>query len=54
VPHEPYFVEQRRRFLGERDPDDRPPPPGTTQPEGDVRPMPPEPLLDPEAPALVI
>jgi hypothetical protein len=28
-PAEPYFREQRRRFLGERDPDDRPEPPGS-------------------------
>ena len=28
-PWEPYFFEQRRRFVGERDPDDRPPPPGS-------------------------
>lgn len=27
APGEPYFVEQRRRFLGERDPGDRPDPP---------------------------
>lgn len=31
-PWEPYFFEQRRRFLGERDPDDRPPPPGAVPP----------------------
>ncbi len=31
-PLEPYFREQRRRFLGERDRDDRPPPPGATPP----------------------
>jgi membrane associated rhomboid family serine protease len=30
APEEPYFREQRRRFVGERAPDDRPPPP--TQP----------------------
>lgn len=28
APDEPYFREQRRRFTGERDPADRPPPPG--------------------------
>lgn len=28
-PAEPYFREQRRRFLGERDPNDRPAPPGS-------------------------
>jgi tetratricopeptide (TPR) repeat protein len=27
APHEPYFREQRRRFTGERTPDDRPPAP---------------------------
>ncbi len=29
VPWEPYFVEQRRRFTGERNAADRPPPPGS-------------------------
>ncbi|MEO1935916.1 MAG: rhomboid family intramembrane serine protease, partial [Myxococcales bacterium] len=29
VPSEPYFIEQRRRFTGERAEDDRPPPPGS-------------------------
>lgn len=34
-PSEAYYREQRRRFLGERDPDDRPPPPGAPiLPEG--------------------
>jgi hypothetical protein len=28
-PDESYYQEQRRRFLGEREPDDRPPPPGS-------------------------
>jgi membrane associated rhomboid family serine protease len=38
-PDEDYYREQRRRFLGERDPDDRPPPPGAPElPQG-----PPEP-----------
>lgn len=32
APNEPYFQEQRRRFTGERDPDDRPPEPGTPLP----------------------
>jgi hypothetical protein len=31
-PEEPYFREQRRRFLGERDPEDRPPPPAPGPP----------------------
>ena len=31
-PGEPYYFEQRRRFLGERDPADRPPPPGAIPP----------------------
>ena len=31
-PYEPYYREQRRRFTGERDPDDRPPPPGSSPP----------------------
>jgi hypothetical protein len=29
APREPYFREQRRRFVGDRDADDRPPPPST-------------------------
>lgn len=32
APDEPYFREQRRRFLGERAPDDRPPPPESLPP----------------------
>lgn len=32
APGEPYFFEQRRRFMGERDPLDRPPPPGSIPP----------------------
>jgi membrane associated rhomboid family serine protease len=55
VPHEPYFIEQRRRFIGERAPDDRPPPPGSAPPsEGRGWPARPEPLIDPEAPSVVI
>lgn len=53
VPDEPYFIEQRRRFTGERDADDRPPPPGSTssdEPSEDGDPAPP--LIDPEAPQL--
>lgn len=30
VPWEPYFIEQRRRFTGERSASDRPPPPGSS------------------------
>ena len=37
APFESYFFEQRRRFLGQRDPDDRPPPPGV-RPRDPVRP----------------
>ena len=53
VPDDPYFMEQRRRFTGERDADDRPPPPGSTRPDespdGDEQaPLP----IDPEAPQL--
>ncbi|CAM9336706.1 unnamed protein product, partial [Discosporangium mesarthrocarpum] len=33
APNEPYFREQRRRFTGERDPEDRPPEPGTPLPK---------------------
>jgi hypothetical protein len=36
-PFEPYYREQLRRFLGERDPEDRPPPPGFP-----LQPRPPE------------
>lgn len=50
---ERYFVEQRRRFVGERDPDDRPEPPtaplrerGRRDPPGD-RPLNEEPAPDP-------
>jgi hypothetical protein len=50
---ERYFVEQRRRFVGERDPDDRPEPPtapfgerGRRDPPGD-RPLDEEPAPDP-------
>jgi len=52
VPQERYFIEQRRRFTGERDPDDRPPQPGrerTTPFETD-----PELDFDPDAPRLTI
>lgn len=35
APGVPYFVEQRRRFTGERAADDRPDPPGTESPPGD-------------------
>jgi len=38
APGEPYFVEQRRRFTGERAADDRPAPPA--EPPPDARPMP--------------
>lgn len=33
APNEPYFREQRRRFTGERNPEDRPPEPGTPLPK---------------------
>ncbi len=54
-PQEPYFFEQWRRFTGDRDPDDRPPPPGSSGPGGapfggdfDATPM------DPDAPRMTI
>ncbi len=54
-PWEPYFREQRRRFTGERDPDDRPPPPGTTAPDDAFLDEEWEPLLlDPDAPRVTI
>jgi membrane associated rhomboid family serine protease len=43
APGEPYYAEQRRRFLGERAADDRPEPPGDPPPE-------PAPPLAPELP----
>lgn len=53
APEEPYFREQRRRFLGERAPDDRPEPPDV--PPGDppeLWPGPEEPDLEAEPPGL--
>lgn len=51
VPDESYFLEQRRRFTGQRDADDRPPPPDRTRPDGS--PGDDEPLsIDPDAPRL--
>jgi membrane associated rhomboid family serine protease len=44
APREPYFREQRRRYLGERDPGDRPDPP--TYEEGPPLPAPTEPFPD--------
>ena len=37
MPSEPYFIEQRRRFTGERRSDDRPPPPGSQVVPGPAR-----------------
>jgi len=51
APQEPYFVEQRRRFTGERASDDRPPPPSETprvRPERPREPSPDEPDLGPD------
>ncbi len=49
APAEPYYQEQRRRFTGERDPQDRPPPPG----ERPRHPLPEDlddhPSIDPQA-----
>ncbi len=55
VPWEPYFIEQRRRFTGERSASDRPPPPGSerTAPDpffGEDESSP----FDPDAPRLTI
>lgn len=53
MPWERYFVEQRKRFTGERAADDRPPQPGSEAPlEGELEPI--EPLLDPDAPSVTI
>jgi membrane associated rhomboid family serine protease len=55
MPNEVYFIEQRRRFTGERAADDRPPPPGS-EAEGappfdeEFEPLP----IDPNAPILTI
>ena len=55
VPHERYFLEQRRRFTGERAAEDRPPPPDSDvwredPGEGGAEPPP----IDPQAPTLTI
>lgn len=55
APEERYFVEQRRRFTGERDADDRPPEPGTRGPA--KQPFEPDegsPLFDPDAPQITL
>lgn len=49
-PREPYYREQRRRFLGERARDDRPPPPGSEPPLGPADELP----FDRESPRLTI
>lgn len=46
-PDEPYFREQRRRFAGERAPEDRPAPPGRWLPPGEPAPGPWEQLEEP-------
>jgi rhomboid protease GluP len=58
APAEPYFWEQRRRFTGERAPDDRPAPPSLPwffrAPAPDAPPLPPpEPEPDPEDSAVI-
>ncbi|MFP6654167.1 MAG: rhomboid family intramembrane serine protease [Myxococcota bacterium] len=55
MPNESYFIEQRRRFIGERGQDDRPPPPGSVPKAGPAfddgfRPQP----LDPNVPRMTI
>ena len=50
APYEPYYFEQRRRFTGERAPDDRPPPPGEEPFEGDSDDLP----IDPDAPEVIV
>ncbi|MEZ4331737.1 MAG: rhomboid family intramembrane serine protease [Myxococcota bacterium] len=55
VPHERYFIEQRRRFTGERPADDRPSPLGSqdgTEGEPDLEQG--EPIIDPHAPRLTL
>ena len=46
VPYERYFIEQRRRFTGERGKDDRPEPPGSGGSDGSP--------FDPDAPRITI
>ena len=48
APDEPYFREQRRRFAGEREADDRPPAPlPPWLGPGDAAPRPPAEFVDP-------
>lgn len=55
VPYERYFIEQRRRFTGERREDDRPAPPGGEESEGPHFWEPDESSpFDPDAPRLTI
>jgi membrane associated rhomboid family serine protease len=49
-PREPYYQEQRRRFTGDRDPDDRPPPPGEGSGREPWDPGPDRLPIDPHAP----
>ncbi len=55
MPNEVYFIEQRRRFTGQRSADDRPPPPGrqTEGPPFDGDGFEPR-LIDPDAPYLTL
>jgi len=50
-PDQPYFREQRRRFLGDREPGDRPAPPGELRPAPRA---PAEPLFDARQPGISI
>jgi len=52
APGEPYFEEQRRRFVGERAPDDRPEPPRELPPDAEEEAPPLEPELAPDSPAI--
>ncbi len=51
-PAEPYYREQRRRFTGERDSEDRPPPPGEGSGRGPWDPEPERLPIDPHAPRI--
>lgn len=55
APDERYFVEQRRRFTGERAADDRPPEPGTEEPSDEPFEWGDEPpVYDPDAPQITL
>jgi hypothetical protein len=54
APAEPYYREQRRRFTGERDADNRPAPPGSQDGASPQSPYDERPAIDPNAPAITV